>query len=182
MANRKLVIALAVLSLTGSSFVIGFGNVEWEVAWYPMIAPGEYDFDTMLAQTQLPFLISEQWELGALLDSSQLLEPSQSDGVWDRVGFRAVCEFYLEDSGEYRIAILANNGIALYVDDQIILSSWENVLPDGGGTRSIATEVDLEAGVHTLELWYYEWEGSALLHFDTNIEALDGRQDSSAPG
>ena len=147
-------------------------TVEWQSTWYGMRHPGEYDYDQVLARTTFPFLIAENWGSEAILESSQWLAPFSRDRLDDKIGFQAYCDVFITSDDVYRIVIVANNGIILHVDDEVLIHSWDNVLPDGGGTRSVSAEIKLDAGRHRFELWYYEWEGIALLYFDSNISPL----------
>jgi hypothetical protein len=55
------------------------------------------------------------------------------------------------EAGTYRIRILVDDGVRLYVDDQLALDEWED-----GGARELSTEVALAKGTHSLRLEYYE--------------------------
>jgi hypothetical protein len=174
---RKIVVSTVMLFMLCSVLSIcTLAEPEWQVVWYHMDEAGVYDFDRMLARTTLPFHFAMDWGSGTILDSSQLLRSSTSETRVDKVGFQALCSFFVNEADEYTVVIRANNGVILHVDNKVVAHSWETVLPDGGGMRSVTAGVPLEIGFHTFELWYYEWDGSALVHFDTNIEPLGFEQ------
>lgn len=158
---------LSMLCATGP--VGAAAEAEWAVTWYPMTAPGEFNAEVVLAETVLPWRIQEDWGSGSLFEETHDSEVPAATAADDRVGFHARCEIVLEEAGLYRFVLLANNGVSLDIDRETVLRSWENVLPDGSGVRSVAANRFLETGPHLFELWYYEWEGAALLHFDTNL-------------
>lgn len=151
-------------------------DVEWQASWYDMDQPGQFNVDKNLAITALPFHFTMDWGSGTLLDSTQLFKSSALASRDDKVGFQAQCSFFISEADAYSIVIRANNGIILEVDGEVIIHSWDTVLPDGSGMRSVTAGVQLDVGFHTFELSYYEWDGTALLHFDTNIEPLGFEQ------
>jgi len=63
----------------------------------------------------------------------------------------------LED-GEYRFHALVDDGVRLYVDDELVIDDWHD-----GGRREQAADRRLAAGYHSLRIEYYERTGDALI-------------------
>jgi hypothetical protein len=59
-------------------------------------------------------------------------------------------------TGTYRFSLLVDDGARLWVDGRLVIDAWED-----GGTRELAVDLPLAAGVHTLDLEYYEGYGQA---------------------
>jgi len=63
------------------------------------------------------------------------------------------------DSGLYRFTVEADDGVRLYVDDRLILESWQV-----GARRTLSIDYALTAGEHTIRLDYFENRGEALVN------------------
>ncbi|MEZ4729804.1 MAG: PA14 domain-containing protein [Caldilineaceae bacterium] len=63
------------------------------------------------------------------------------------------------DSGLYRFTVEADDGVRLYVDDRLILESWQV-----GARRTLSIDYALTAGEHTIRLDYFEQRGEALVN------------------
>jgi hypothetical protein len=61
------------------------------------------------------------------------------------------------DAGRYRFTTTTDDGVRLYVDDQLIIDQWHNQAP-----TAYSAERDLGAGQHLLRMDYYEATGNAL--------------------
>ncbi len=72
--------------------------------------------------------------------------------------------------GVYRFTARSDDGIRIYLDDRLILDSWNDRAPD----PPIVLDVSISAGTHALRVEYYENTGAAVI-------SLDYRQ-VSAPG
>jgi hypothetical protein len=55
------------------------------------------------------------------------------------------------EAGTHRFRVIVDDGARLYVDNNLVLSEWED-----GGAREIEVEVSLSAGSHNLKLEYYD--------------------------
>jgi hypothetical protein len=176
MVSKAAMIALIISLMWFAVPICASADVEWQTSWYDMDEPGQFNFDKMLALTTSPFHFAMDWGSGTILDTTQLFKSSPWASRDDKVGFQATCSFFISEANEYSIVVRANNGIILQVDREVVIHSWDNVMPDGGGMRSVTAGVQLDVGFHTFELSYYEWDGTALLHFDTNIEPLGFEQ------
>ena len=62
------------------------------------------------------------------------------------------------ETARYRFDVYVDDGIRLYIDDQLILDEWR-----APQTERFTPEVDLEAGTHHVRIEYFEAGGRALL-------------------
>jgi beta-N-acetylglucosaminidase len=62
------------------------------------------------------------------------------------------------DAGTYLFQALADDGVRVWVDDQLVLDGWSD---SGGNTRNGTVSVD--SGLHTIKVEYYENTGNAKL-------------------
>ncbi|MCX7681532.1 MAG: PA14 domain-containing protein, partial [Anaerolineae bacterium] len=62
------------------------------------------------------------------------------------------------DEGTYHFHALVDDGVRLYVDDELVLDDWRD-----GAPREVTGERYLSAGHHSLRLEYYERNGLALV-------------------
>jgi len=62
------------------------------------------------------------------------------------------------DKGTYRFHALVDDGVRLWVDDQLIIDAWSD-----HDARELTTDYTLVKGTHSLEVEYYERIGNALL-------------------
>jgi hypothetical protein len=60
------------------------------------------------------------------------------------------------EAATYRFSVLVDDGARLYVDDRLVLDSWNE-----GTLREVTTEVALVKGSHTLRLEYFEHRNDA---------------------
>ncbi len=68
------------------------------------------------------------------------------------------------DEAFYRFTVRVDDGVRLWVDDQLVIDSWEpNPL------HSVTVDLRMAEGKHDLKLEYFERSGQARIHFDTEI-------------
>ncbi len=67
--------------------------------------------------------------------------------------------FYF-DEGTYRFYTKIDDGVRVYVDDELIISSWRD-----GGYRLYTKDLDMSAGDHTIKVEYYERNQVARVYF-----------------
>ena len=153
------------------------GDVTWAVTWYHMDGPGSFDLDRELAQTEYSLEFSQNWKDGTVGSGGKFFAVIPAAKRDDEIGFQARAELFVVEPGLYTIGIAANNGVRLWIDNEPkpVIDSWETLHFDGGGLRTVVEQIFLEGGVHTMRLWYYEWDGTASVSFETNIPALDLR-------
>lgn len=63
------------------------------------------------------------------------------------------------DAGLYRFHLLVDDGARLWLDDQLLLDSWQD-----GSLREVVVERQVGSGSHSLRLEYYEHGGDAAVH------------------
>ncbi|MBN1263844.1 MAG: cadherin-like domain-containing protein [Anaerolineales bacterium] len=61
---------------------------------------------------------------------------------------------------EYRIRVVADDGVRLYVDDQLVLDRWEK-----GTAREFTLVLWLDKGEHEFRMEYFEYDGKAEVEF-----------------
>ena len=64
------------------------------------------------------------------------------------------------DAGIYRFNIEVDDGFRLYIDNVLVLGEWEE-----GAARTYTVDVPLSAGMHTIQVDYFERTGVALMRF-----------------
>jgi len=146
-------------------------DVIWNVTWYHMDGPGIFNYVRKLAEMEYPFEFDNDWGSGTVLPNSLLLKSARWPQRDDRVGFVAQCNLYVPATDNCNLLLAANNGVQLFVDGETVLSSWRELVNDSG-ERSVRRSINLDAGFHTFELHYYEWDGSAKISFETNLDPL----------
>lgn len=62
------------------------------------------------------------------------------------------------DTGLYQFSAIVDDGVRIYVDDQLVVNEWSN----HAGTKVIGT-INLTAGVHTVKVEYYQFGHEALI-------------------
>jgi uncharacterized protein YraI len=69
--------------------------------------------------------------------------------------------------GTYRFTVRSDDGVRIYVDNQIILDAWYDHAPD----PALSVDVLLTAGQHALRVEYYENSGEALISVNWQLIA-----------
>lgn len=62
------------------------------------------------------------------------------------------------NEGTYRFHVIVDDGVRLYIDDALVIDSWQN-----GSTREVVGDRSLGGGAHTVRVEYYEHTGDALI-------------------
>ena len=128
------------------------GKPTWEVHWYVMRESGIYG-DKVGLET-FPFDFNYDWGEGIVYK-----------GYKDHIGFKAYCELYIPEDGEFYFKVGSNNGFSLLIDGEEALESWKLFVDEEVGYREAETYKFLSRGFHKLELHYYEWGGGAKISF-----------------
>ncbi|MGB7341453.1 MAG: SH3 domain-containing protein [Phototrophicaceae bacterium] len=68
-------------------------------------------------------------------------------------------------AGTYRFVITASLGFRLYIDNQVILDTWEG----GAEGTTIGREIFIEGGYHNIQLDYRAFSGDALIFLDWGL-------------
>ena len=74
------------------------------------------------------------------------------------------------ESGTYRFTVEVDDGARLFVDDRLILESWQV-----GARRSLSIDYPMTAGEHTVRLDYFESHGEALVNLRWNQQDFGWR-------
>jgi len=86
------------------------------------------------------------------------------------LGFKASTTIGLLQDSSINFLIGSDDGSVLYVDGVERINNW--LLQ---GYQTMGTDLQLTAGAHRLEMWYYQWEGGAEVSFEYH---LSGWQES----
>lgn len=86
------------------------------------------------------------------------------------LGFKASTTFELTQDNSINFVIGSDDGSVLYVDGVERINMWLTQ-----GYLTSGTDLRLTAGVHRLEMWFYQWEGAAEVSFEYH---LSGWQES----
>lgn len=65
------------------------------------------------------------------------------------------------EEGLYRFQAIVDDGLRLYIDDELVLDAWEQ-----GSRREVSAEYRLTEGFHVLRVEYFEHTGEALVWLD----------------
>ncbi len=76
----------------------------------------------------------------------------------DHFSARFTKNITIASTGTYKFTLNADDGVRLYVDNRLVVDSWEN------GAKTVNKEVDLAAGKHSVKLEYYDYTSSAHIH------------------
>ncbi len=163
-------VAFFLLLVSATTLFAQASDVMWNVTWYHMDAPGDYCYYRQLDCARYPFCFAFDWGTASII-SHEYVWLLQRCSRNDRIGFIADCSFFVPMPGRHTVAVTANNGVELLVDGRTVLSSWQELV-NGGGERSLSNSLFLRAGLHTFELHYYEWDGSAKISFETDLDPL----------
>jgi PKD repeat protein/uncharacterized protein YraI len=64
-------------------------------------------------------------------------------------------------AGTYRFSIWVDDGVRMWVDDQLIIDDWRE-----GGARNVVADLNLTRGVHTARVEYFQATAAALIQLD----------------
>jgi hypothetical protein len=94
------------------------------------------------------------------LTEGQMLHSDFPRGLPEREGFSVRMRSCVETlaSGIYRLAVKADDGVRLFVDDALVIDAWES-----GAPNDVETTLNLRAGLHLMTVEYINLTGPALL-------------------
>ena len=135
------------------------GGVAQAQLWWERTADarewnGEYWANQDLAGT--PLLVRNEWAVEFDWGQSSPSEEIPNDGFSAR--WRRVANL---ERGTYRFSVLVDDGVRLWVDDQLVIDAWS----DHGGERLTADHA-LVGGAHHIRVEYYERAGVARISVD----------------
>lgn len=153
--------SLAIICGLIASFGLAcFGQLDlplyWEVHWYKVIWTGNsVIFDREIGIDFFPICFEKNWGDGAVYKN-----------VADLIGFKAYLELYVPVTVLLQFRIDGDDGFALHIDNQPVSTSrWDVRHPLSAEERPSRL---LSAGIHKLELHYFERYGKAWIKF--NVE------------
>lgn len=116
----------------------------WEAAYY-----GNRDLSGAPALTRIDAAITFDWGNGA---------PANGLPV-DNFSIRWLRQV-TTDAGLYRFSVVADDGVRVRLDSQIIIDEWHDA-----GNRTYSVERNLDAGPHMIQVDFYENAGTAKIQF-----------------
>jgi len=158
-----LIILAVGLPIGSSEAPIEMGT--WEITWFRIFS--------------VPTEISPLSNVGIPVNESTL--PANFDfimsdpdfavytGSQDEIGLIAKTKIYVPNSGKARFELGSDDGSALFIDGELAIDNWGL-----HGYEPVSKIVDLESGVHTLEIWWFEWHGAAVLSFKMDEKVTFG--------
>jgi hypothetical protein len=87
---------------------------------------------------------------------------------------------YFSPAGYYRFSVLVDDGIRMWIDDQLVLDEWHR-----SDSQSYLVDRQLAAGTHTIKVEYYEHTGFARIRLDwqrTNTSSTQALIDDTDAG
>lgn len=73
---------------------------------------------------------------------------------------RATGELTFPEAGDYTLRVLADDGVRLWIDDQLVIDDWRNTTP---AWRQGTFRSDAAGTIKRIRLDYYEWDLTAQL-------------------
>lgn len=148
---------------------------DWAVSWYSIpTSPTDEGFEGfLLGYSTAPFLFSKSWQ------RSGMVKEEVFGGFYDQVGFIARADVHMPRDGfvVFEIGSGGGCGSRLYVDGVLAIDLWMV-----GRAASESAIVELKAGDHKLEFWWYVWSGEsqtvyAIFETDQKIMVLEKKSD-----
>lgn len=102
---------------------------------------------------------------GVLLDELGLLEHREDNFVYTFHG-----QLTLEEAGSYRFQTYSDDGSQLFIDGELVVDNGGNHAP-----QRVESEVELDAGVHRIEVTYFENSGGEELAVSWSGPSFDMR-------
>ncbi|MBL4770706.1 MAG: right-handed parallel beta-helix repeat-containing protein [Planctomycetes bacterium] len=134
-----------------------FSGARWQANWFSFDAEthdprGDLQAWRSLAETPI---------LRRTVD--HFLEPRPSDEIKSQVpsirfGLIAETEIELPEAGSYQLSIMSDDGLRVWFGDAVVFEDWS-----WHATERKQVLLDLEAGVHTVRLEYFQLDGAAEL-------------------
>jgi hypothetical protein len=90
-------------------------------------------------------------------------------GSADEIGLMARTEIRVPNDGKIRFEVGSDDGSVLLLDGEIVIDNWGL-----HGYEPRSTVISLKEGTHTLEIWWFEWHGAAVLSFKMDEKVTFG--------
>jgi hypothetical protein len=138
---------------------------DWKITWFRIFSvPNEIvplnTIGVTVNETSLPanfdFIMSDP-------------DFTSYTGSADEIALMARTEIRAPNDGKVRFEVGSDDGSVLFLDGEIIIDNWGT-----HGYEPRSTVVSLEKGAHTLEIWWFEWHGAAVLSFKMDEKVAFG--------
>jgi hypothetical protein len=138
---------------------------DWKITWFRIFSvPNEIvplnTIGVTVNETSLPanfdFIMSDP-------------DFTSYTGSADEIALMARTEIRVPNDGKVRFEVGSDDGSVLFLDGEVIIDNWGT-----HGYEPRSTVVNLEKGVHTLEIWWFEWHGAAVLSFKMDEKVTFG--------
>jgi len=133
-------------NVTGNEGLRGINTDEWSVTWYEVVSE-DGTFGNELGSSTFPLRFFHSLE--------------GFDDRYDHIGFKATLVVEVSGNLTVHFEIGSDDGSKLFVDGNEVIDLWWL-----HGYKVASVDLLLEEGVHTLEMWWYEWEGDSVASFD----------------
>lgn len=90
-------------------------------------------------------------------------------GFQDEIAGIFKTEISVPNDGKVRFELGSDDGSVLFLDGELVIDNWGL-----HGYQPRTAVVDLEKGVHTVEVWWFEWHGAAVLSFKMDKKVTFG--------
>jgi len=136
---------------------------DWTVSWYYIpIEPTKDGFTgSFLENSTFPPVFEVDLGIGGLF----------GEWLYSTFGFIARADMEVPVDGYIKFEIMSGDGARLYIDGELIIDIWEtrwDLQEVGSGSKV----VEVSAGKHRLELWWYQWRGWAIAAFNTDRKIM----------
>ncbi|MBS7611639.1 hypothetical protein KEJ27_05470 [Candidatus Bathyarchaeota archaeon] len=165
-------VAIAVIpfkeEIVASNYMIEISN--WAVSWYYIpLEPTEEGFTgSFLRNSTFEPTFFHNWGREPIILE---LPGAQWGGFQTNIGFIAKAKLYTPIDGYVWFEVVSGDGVRLYIDGKLIIDKW-SVIEEWQGANSGRVTVEVKAGEHELELWWYQWVGDAIAAFDTDRKVM----------
>lgn len=138
---------------------------EWKITWFRIFSvPTEVvPFNTIgisINETTLPanfdFIMSDP-------------DFIPYTGFQDEIALVAKTEIHVPNDGGVRFELGSDDGSLLFIDGELVIDNWGT-----HGYEPMAMVANLKEGVHTVEIWWFEWHGAAVLSFKMDEKVTFG--------
>ena len=145
-----LVITLAVPPATQATTT----QTVWTVDWRTITGAGQWS-ESSVGTSYFPSEFDYDWHNGPVYST-----------YYDYIGFWATATIYAHGSKTVTFTIGADDGFSFYVDGVKRLERLD------GRYTTLQTTVNLDPGIHTLNLYYWEWSGDARASFSASDQTI----------
>ncbi len=139
-----MLLALAVPATHAQDVGVQTTDATWQASYW-----------NNMTRSGTPVLVRQEEQISYALTTGSFAAGVNADG------FSARFEKYIDvTAGTYRFSATVDDGVRVYVDNQLILDKWFD-----GATRSYSADLALTTGFHYVVVDYYDNQGGAQLQF-----------------